>query len=77
MKEWLKDKYLVMAYNKYTFISDEFKERSFKYQTALDWFPIDIAGSMLYSFKVSITDTITDDNYIPSTHKNQTNPIYE
>jgi hypothetical protein len=52
VKEWLKDKYLVMAYNKYTFISDEYKERSFKYQSALDWFPIDIAGSIIYPFKV-------------------------
>jgi hypothetical protein len=28
VKEWLKKKYLLIAYNKNTFVTDEFKERA-------------------------------------------------
>lgn len=66
-----------MVSNKYNFISDGFKERSFRYQSTLEWFPIDITGQKVYPYKVTITDTITNDNYVPSSNKNQTYPSYE
>lgn len=52
VNEWLKSQYLIVAYNKYSFIADGFKERMFKKSVALDWRPFDISSSIITPYRV-------------------------
>jgi hypothetical protein len=44
VKEWMKDKYLIIAYNKQMFNSRKFGDEKFSKYSTIEWLPFDIAG---------------------------------
>ena len=42
VREWMKDKYLIIAYNKQMFNSRKFGDEKFSKYSTLEWFPMDI-----------------------------------
>ena len=52
VKEWLKDKYVMLGYNQQLFNSEEFKEKTFTKKMWLDWIPINIHDSLLHTYRI-------------------------
>ena len=52
VKEWLKDKYVMLGYNQQQFNSEKFKEKTFTKKILLDWMPINIHDSLLRTFRL-------------------------
>ena len=72
INEWLGNKYMLIAYNKYVFEQDGFKERTFTKFAYLDWIAYDTYTPRITPISIEITELITDDNYFPSRSHNQT-----
>ena len=66
LKNWLKDKYLVFAYNKQVFNSTGFKEKAINKYAWIDWLPFDINNSMLTPYTIQQSELRSFDTYLPS-----------
>lgn len=54
VQEWMKDKYLILAYNRQLFMTDKFGEKRFKKNSYLDWLPVDIETKIMNRYNIQI-----------------------
>jgi len=54
VQEWMKDKYLILAYNRQLFMTDKFGEKRFKKNSYLDWLPVDIETNIMNRYNIQI-----------------------
>ena len=61
---------MVLAFNKYVFKQDGFKERTFTKYTHLEWIAYDVINPTMNPYSIEITELITNDNYLPFSRAN-------
>jgi hypothetical protein len=54
VKEWMKDKYLILAYNKQQFLQDKFGDERFEKTSTIDWLPLDISNTVMNRYSIQI-----------------------
>jgi hypothetical protein len=52
VKEWMKDKYFIIAYNKQIFNSQKFGDEKFSKYSTIDWHPMDIKNEIVNRYSI-------------------------
>lgn len=52
VKEWMKDKYLLLGYNRQLFQNDKFDDNRFQRISFLDWLPLDVNSQTMNRFNI-------------------------
>ena len=64
VKQWMRDKHLMFVYNRQIFQTDEFGDKKFRYESYIDWIPLNVEASTMNRYSVQIQALHSSDEFL-------------